>query len=159
MMKNLTIRLVSALVLTIFALAPAAAETFKLTYTFSFGNVLEADIEGELQADGDTVVVTAVKNARLDDNPGAPLKFITSLADLVDNTNTNKPVLTLSGKNNDISMCSTKSCTGEFVTFDGVKQFLGRPGIYTSVSYGHTMSGGRNADEVYEEGRYRLVRE
>ncbi|MCP5076191.1 MAG: hypothetical protein GY947_23215 [Rhodobacteraceae bacterium] len=139
-----------------FSAGPMAAENFKLTYNFTFGSVLEADITGELQDDGDTVVVSAIKNARFDGDAGPALTFVTSLADLVDGTDTNHAVLTLSGLNNDVSTCSDNTCIEEFITFDGVKQFLGAPGIFTSVSYGSTYSGGVNAAEQYDPANYSL---
>ncbi len=139
-----------------FAAGPVAAENFKLTYNFTFSSVLEADITGELQDDGDTVIVSTVENARLDGVAGSSLAFVTSLADLVDGTDLNEPVLTLSGLNNDISICSDKTCVAEFITFDGVKQFLGTSGIYTSASFGSTYSGGANAAEQYDPANYSL---
>ena len=138
------------------AAGPVAAKDFKLTYKFTFGSVLEADISGELQEDCDTVIVSAVENARLDGVAGPSLTFMTSLADLVDGTGRNEPVLTLSGKNNDISICSDNSCVAEFITFDGIKKFLGTPGIYTSASFGNTYSGGVNAAEQYDPANYSL---
>ncbi len=139
-----------------FAAGPVAAENFKLTYNFTFGSVLEADITGELQDDGDTVIVRTVKNALLDGVAGPALPFVTSLADMVDETDLNEPVLTLSGLDNDISVCSDNTCVAEFITFDGVKQFLGTPGIYTSASFGNTLSGGANASEQYDSANYSL---
>ncbi|MEM1046950.1 MAG: hypothetical protein AAGL24_12385 [Pseudomonadota bacterium] len=140
----------------LFAAGPVAADDFKLTYNFSFGSVLEADITGELQDDGDTVIVSAIENARLDGKAGPDLTFINSLSDLVEGTDANEPVLTLSGQNNDISICSDNTCVTEFITFDGVKQFLGKPGIYTSAAFGSTFSGGPNAGEEYDPANYSL---
>ena len=149
-----------AAIIAVAALAatPAAAESFRLTYTFTFGGLLEADITGELQDDGDTVIVSAVENARLDGVAGPALSFVTSLADLVDRTDLNEPVLTLSGLGNDISACSDDTCVAEFITPDGVKQFLGTPGIYTSAAFGNTLSGGVNAAEEYDPANYSLER-
>ncbi len=140
-----------------FAAGPVAAEDFRLTYTFTFGSVLEVDVTGELQDDGDTVIVSAFEKARLDGVAGPALPFVTSLADLVDGSDLNDPVLTLSGLDNDISVCSDSTCVAEFITFDGVRQFLGKPGIYTSVSFGNTFAGGANAAERYDPANYRLV--
>ena len=139
-----------------FAAGPVAAEDFRLTYNFTFGSVLEVDITGELQNDGDTVIVSTIEKARLDGVAGPALPFVTSLADLVDGTDLNDPVLTLSGLGNDISVCSDRTCVAEFITFDGIKQFLGAPGIYTSASFGGTYSGGVNAAEQYDAANYRL---
>ena len=136
---------------------PVAADGFSLTYTYSFGSVLEADVVGELQDDGETVIVTAIENARLDGVPGPALPFVTSLADLVGGTDGNEPVLTLSGIGNDLSACSDDTCVQEFITFDGVKQFLGAPGIYSSAAFGSTYSGGANAGEPYDPANYSLV--
>ena len=58
---------------TAFAAGLVAAEGFKLSYSFSIGSVLEADVVGELQADGDTVIVSAVESARLDGEAGPVL--------------------------------------------------------------------------------------
>lgn len=137
--------------------APAAAESFRLTYSFTFGSVLEADVIGELQDDGETVVVSAIENARLDGVAGPALTFVTSLADLVDEIDARDPVLTLSGVGNDISACSDATCVMDFITFDGVRQVLGRPGIYTSAAFGNTLSGGANAAEVYDPANYSLA--
>ena len=145
------------LVAAAFAAAPVAAEEFKLTYHFTFGRVLQAHITGELQDDDETVIVNAVENVRLDGLGGPDLPFVTSLADLVEETDLNDPVLTLSGLNNDISICSDDTCVVEFISFDGVKQFLGTPGIYTSPALGSTYSGGINAAEPYDPANYNLV--
>ena len=158
----MVMRVVGLGILCLLMMAPGAAdavgaEQFKLTYRYSFDRILEADIIGELQEDGDTVIVSAVENARLDGVAGPPLPFVTSLSDLVNGTNGNKPVLTLSGTKNDISMCSDSSCTGEFISFDGVMQFLGMPGIYTTSAYGSTYSGGANAGEKYDAANFRLI--
>lgn len=144
------------LVATALTAGPAVADDFKLTYTFTFGSVLEADVTGTLQDDGGTVIVSAVENARLDGASGPALPFVTSLADLVDQTDLNPPVLSLSGLGNDISACSDDTCVLDFITFDGVKQFLGSPGIYTSASFGNTLSGGANAAEKYDPANYSL---
>lgn len=139
-----------------FAAGPVAAASFKLSYSFTFGSVLEADITGELQDDGDTVIVSAIENASLDGVAGPALPYMTSLADLVEGTDLNDPVLTLSGLDNDISACSDDSCVADFITFDGVAQFLGTPGLYTSAAFGHTMSGGANSGEPYDPANYSL---
>ena len=136
--------------------AGAQAETFRLSYGFSFGSVLEAEITGDLQEDGDTVIVSSVAQARLDGVAGPEMPFVTSLADLVDGTAGHPPVLTLSGEGNDFSVCSDESCTGDFITFDGVKQVFGMPGIFTSPAFGNTMSGGAHAGETYDAARYIL---
>ncbi len=135
----------------------AATDTFTLTYSFTFGPVLEAQITGDLQEDGDTVIVTAIENARLDGTPGPALPFVTSLSDLAAGTDENPPVLTLSGQRNDISACSDTTCTADFITLDGVKQFFGEPGIFTSPAFGDTMSGGANATERYDPANYKLT--
>lgn len=150
-----TNRIAAALFAGLVAL-PAAAETFRLSYSFSFGSVLEADITGTLQDDGNTVIVTAVDNAGLDGAPGLSMPFVTSLADLVDGTDGNDPILTLDGTGNDFSACSDKTCVAEFITFDGVKQLFGMPGVFTSPAFGNTMSGGANAGESYDPARYSL---
>lgn len=155
-MSTSTYGLATIFAVAAFAAGPVAAEDFKLTYKFTFGSVLEADVTGELQDDGDTVIVSTVENARLDGVAGPSLTFVTSLADLVDGTDLNKPVLTLSGRKNDISICSDKTCVAEFITFDGIKKFLGAPGIYTSASFGSTYSGGANAAEQYDPANYSL---
>ncbi|MEQ9691608.1 MAG: hypothetical protein RLO48_17940 [Bauldia litoralis] len=99
------------------------------------------------------MIVSAVENARLDGASGPALPFVTSLANLVDQTDLNPPVLSLSGLGNDIS---ADTCVLDFITFDGVKQFLGSPGIYTSASFGNTLSGGANAAEKYDPANYSL---
>lgn len=153
-----SIRLIAAsLAIGAFAVGPAAAESFRLSYDFSFGSVLEAEITGALQDDGETVIVSAIENARLDGVAGPALPFVTSLADLVAGTDLNAPVLTLSGLGNDIAFCSDATCTTDFVTFDGVAQVLGHPGVYTSAAFGHTMSGGTNAPEPYDPAFYNLA--
>lgn len=155
-MGKSTHRFVAVFITAAFIAGPVAAEDFKLTYKYTFGSVLEADISGALQDDGETVIVSTVENASLDGEAGPALTFIKSLSDLVDGTDLSKPVLTVSGQNNDISICSDETCVTEFITFDGVKQFLGKPGIYTSASFGSTFSGGPNAGEQYDPENYSL---
>ena len=132
-----------------------AAGEYRLTYTFSFGSVLEMDVTGAMQEDGETVVVSAVEAAWLDGEAGPALPFVTSIADLVQGGG-DGPVLTLSGENNDFTACSDESCVEEFITFDGVMQIFGTPGVFTSTAYGKTYSGGENAGEVYDPANYAL---
>ncbi len=140
----------------VLAVGPVAAENFSLTYTFTFGSVLEADITGELQDDGNTVIVSSFDNVRLDGVAGPAMPVVMSLSDLVDGTDLHDPVLTLSGVANDISVCSDTTCAADFITFDGVRQILGGPGFYTSPPFGNTMSGGANAAEQYDPANYTL---
>ena len=66
---------------------------------------------------------------------GPALSLVTSVADLVEGTDLNDPVLTLSGLDNDFSACSDDTCTAAFIIFDGVAQVLGTPEVYTSAAF------------------------
>lgn len=136
---------------------PVAAEDFALTYSFSFGATLRAEVTGTLQDDGRTVHVEAVRNPRLGGTAGPPLVFLTSLSDLVAGRGTAPPILTLDGQGHDMSACSDPTCTAGFITFDGVRQVFGAPGVFTSPAFGDTMSGGANAMEPYDAARFSLT--
>ncbi|MBF9029232.1 hypothetical protein HKCCE3408_02380 [Rhodobacterales bacterium HKCCE3408] len=154
MIRPFTIAMTAQLV----AIAPADAETFRLTYTYTFGSVLEADVTGEMLDDGETVAVTAIDNVTLDGVAGPDLPHVGSVAIILDPTSSAAPVLTVSGIGNDLAACTDHPCTetSDFLTFDGIYQVLGRPGIYSTAPYGDTMSGGRNGHESYDPANYSL---
>lgn len=82
----------------------AQAATFNLEYTFGTGEVLTAVIEGALQADMNTVLVTGTGAFAVDGIPGPTLPEFAALTDLSEATGAS-PVLTLDGSLMDLAAC------------------------------------------------------
>ena len=85
-----------------FSLSKAAqAAQFNFSYTISPGNILSGMIDGDVQADNDTVFVTAVTMPLFNGVPGPPLPFLSSASTVVQGLLV-PPVVSLSGLTMDL---------------------------------------------------------
>ncbi len=101
-------------------LPTAQASFFNLSYTLTAGGLLEAELEGNLQIDGNTVIITAINDAQFNGAPTpGPLNFFDSLSNL-DISSGLPPRLSLDGSSAlDFIACFTPACFGGFL-FDTV---------------------------------------
>lgn len=98
----------------------ASASTFKLEYEFDT-NQFVADIDGVLQADGNTVFVTSVTNMLVNGAAAPAFGFVSSATDTVSVaagvpvTTPTPSTLTLDGSDLDFIACLTSACLSGFV--------------------------------------------
>lgn len=140
-----------------FAAQAAKAATYQFTYDFASGVTLSATIEGDLQVDGNTVVVTSVTEAALSGATSfafPAFASIDSTRDILLAENSRSPVLLLDPALGalDLGACATSSCTTASIglaidTTGGVAPF-------PVVGYG---TGSGPVFEAFDAGRYSLV--
>ncbi len=90
----------------------AATVVFDFVYQSTFGPLI-GQLDGELQADGNTVIVTSVHNFAVFD--GAALSFSTPYVDSVFGTTLPGPAMvTLDGTGMDFTACASSQCLEGF---------------------------------------------
>ncbi|MEM6904784.1 MAG: VPLPA-CTERM sorting domain-containing protein [Pseudomonadota bacterium] len=125
----------------------AHAVVFDLSYTLESGQVLTADIEGILQGDMNTVIVSGVTNAALDGVLGAEIVVVNSFSDVFIGS-TAPPVLTLDGTALDFVAFDAAEFDG--FSFDTVALQFGSPLFTSGSSYGATR-------DLYNPANYSLT--
>lgn len=130
----------------------ASAAAYAFSYASVSGGTLEGLFEGELQADGDTVIVSAVSDLAFDGSPGPALTFVTSLSDFGRDTGF-PPTVTLCGAEMDLLACTAAGCPagadGLILTFAGLIGG-GGGGLFTTSGFG-------GLDENFDPDRYSLA--
>lgn len=126
----------------------AQAATFNLLYELESGQTLRATIDGTLQLDGDTVIVGAIADTRLDGIATPVLTFLDSVSNDQFDSGV-PPTLSLSGTTLDFFACTTPDCPEGFL-FDTAGVALGAPAYLSSPSFG-------SAFEAYDPARYSLA--
>ena len=106
--KPLTVALATVATAT---LAPvASAATFNFSYTSSKGTIT-ATVDGTLQPDNNTVLVSSISNTTFNGSPAPALPFIGSAFDFfVNNFPTGQAVLSLDGSGLDFIACDNTNC-------------------------------------------------
>jgi hypothetical protein len=96
--------------------ALAADQVFSFTYSNpTFNVVLAGELLGTLQADGNTVVVSAVQGIpTLNGLPTVAAPFVDSIIDVVAQTSFLPPVVSLNGSIMDFAACTDASCDDGF---------------------------------------------
>lgn len=142
------------LVAAAFCASSASAATFDLTYEAT-GGVLSATIEGTLQADMNTVVVTGVQDfATFDSIAGPSLPTVISMDELIILSGLLDPVLTLDGSYLDFAAESA----------DRAEAFLFAVGNYSSVGTGGNFFAaspafGNSSGEPFQRANYSLTKQ
>lgn len=97
------------------AASPAQAIGFNFSYLSSIsGDVLTGMLEGDVQADNDTVIVSAVNMANVNGSPvGFPFTFVDSLSNL-DFDSGAPPIVSFSGTEMDLIACENAFCDEGF---------------------------------------------
>ncbi len=135
----------------ILALSSIAAEaaTYHMSYEDSNGGLLTATIKGNLQADGDTVFVTAVLNAAFDGVAGPALGYVTSSTNYFFGLS-KAAQLSLTGANNDLLACIDGTCFDGFAFIPGnFSGFYSVPTYTTGLAFGAIL-------EDFDPSRYSL---
>ena len=128
---------VAALLCASLPAVPAAAATFDLSYIFG-ANVLTATIEGTLQPDGNTVLVTGVSESALDGAPLGPLPFVDSVSNVTSGSGA-PASLSLDGTTADLIACFTPLCVDGFA-FDLAGVVFGIPAYSSGASFGDLLA-------------------
>jgi hypothetical protein len=124
----------SALAAGIVSTAPAEAASFNFSYTLQSGSVLAGMLEGDLQADNDTVFVTGISMPTFNGVAGPDLPFIQSVSEFF-GLGTAAPTVSLSGAVMDIIACESASCFDGFA-FEASGAVLGSPAYSSGSFYG-----------------------
>jgi hypothetical protein len=96
-------------------LAPvASAATFNFSYTSSLGTIT-ATVDGTLQPDNNTVLVSSISNTTFNGSPAPALPLIGSyLNSILASVITGQAVLSLDGSGLDFIACDTTACPSAF---------------------------------------------
>ncbi|MBZ8181450.1 PEP-CTERM sorting domain-containing protein [Oscillatoria salina] len=125
-------------VLSLGAIANSAeAASFNFSYTLQNGDILSGMLEGEVQADNDTVIVSEISMASFNDVLGPELTLIESFFEFLTGT-PGVPTVSFSGSVMDIIACGTSNCSDGFL-FEGSGSLFGTPAYSSGFSYGNTF--------------------
>lgn len=134
-----------------FFLPQAEAALFNLSYTLAGGGILEATLDGTLQADNNTVIVNSVLDfATFNGVAGPSLPFANS-TDAQFGVPGGVPTLTLDGSFQDFIACTSGACNDGFAFSVGnfVAASFGVPVYNSGVSFGDTL-------DLYNPANYSL---
>lgn len=152
MKKNLFSVVVASGAVTVGLMTAAPAEAVKLykfSYTLQSGGMLGGQLEGLLQPDNDTVVVSTIINPTFNTATVPDLPFVRSSSEFAGGGAPADPVVSFSGSNMDIIACRTSSCSEGFA-FDFIGAFGPPPTYASSLTYG-------DAFEPYDPSRWTLA--
>ena len=150
-------RTLTAAATVAFAAQAADAATYQFTYDFASGVTLSATIEGDLQGDGNTVIVTSVSDAALGgavifDFPD--LTKVDSARDVAFSQDIRTTRLSLDGsaESIDFAACNTDPCTASSIGFavDTTSDITGFPIVGYNIGSGPVF-------EVFDAARYSLA--
>lgn len=127
----------SALAVGIISTAPAEAASFGFSYTNQSGGVLAGMLEGDLQADNDTVFVTGISMPTFNGVAAPELPFIQSISELF-GVSFAPPTVSLSGTVMDLIACTDGFCDDGFA-FDASGVFAGFPLYSSGSSFGQSV--------------------
>ncbi len=114
------------------------AATFDLSYTLSTGSQLDVDLQGILQADNNSVIITDIDAVEFDGvSFTSQINFFDSISHLSDPTIGLPPVLSLDGTVLDFIACFTMACNDGFAFF---ADDFNPPAYLGGLSFGLTQS-------------------
>ncbi|MGK7878619.1 MAG: PEP-CTERM sorting domain-containing protein [Crocosphaera sp.] len=129
----------------------AEAALFNFSYTSESGDIVSGMLEGEVQGDNDTVIVSAITMPMFNGSPAPDVNFIDSVSNFAEASGF-PPTVSLTGTvtSMDIAACVDPDCFDGF-SFDGLQTFAPGFSIYFSgASYG-------DANEVYNPANWSLT--
>ncbi|MDY7014484.1 MAG: PEP-CTERM sorting domain-containing protein [Cyanobacteriota bacterium] len=129
------------------AMNAAEAASFNFSYTLDNGDLLSGMLEGDVQADGDTVLVSEITMPMFNNAPAPELTFFESALEFLAGI-PGSPVVSFSGLTMDIIACDTSACDNGFA-FEGSGLFT-VPAYISSGFYG-------DASEIYDPARWELA--
>ncbi|HBE21744.1 MAG TPA: PEP-CTERM sorting domain-containing protein [Cyanobacteria bacterium UBA11149] len=127
----------TALSMGIFNINPAEAASFNFSYTLQNGSILSGMLDGDLQADGDTVFVSAINMPTFNGVAGPDLPFVQSAIGFSTGNFGQTATVSFSGNLMDIIACTDSNCFEGFA-FEGSGAIFGFPLYDSSSSYGNT---------------------
>lgn len=131
--------------------ANATLATYDFSYTFSGGvDVLTGTLDGTLQPDNNTVVVSAITNAAFDGVPGPALPYLNSLEGFLSLPGF-PPVASLDGSILDFISCTDATCSDGFLLDSQGVFSAGTPEVITGLSFGAIR------DEIYDPARWSMT--
>jgi hypothetical protein len=141
-MKNRQLRpkiakkfVLTAVAASVFAVTnPVQAVNFSFSYILSSGDNLTGEVIGDLQGDGDTIIVSKVVSSEFNLVLGPSLPFVNSVSNAIQGSGI-PPTLSLSGSRMDF-LAATDRVQTEGFAFDGTGIFYGYPAFVSSPFYG-----------------------
>ncbi|NES70356.1 MAG: PEP-CTERM sorting domain-containing protein [Okeania sp. SIO2D1] len=129
----------------------AEAASFNFSYTLESGDVLAGMLEGDIQADGDTVFVSAITMPTFNGVAGPDLNFVESWIELLLGAD-GSPTVSFSGLVMDIFACDTLDCSGDpdGFAFESTGSLVGFPAYGGGESYG-------GVSELYNSDNWELT--
>ncbi len=121
------------------SIEPAAESTgFNFSYTYENGDILSGMMTGEIQEDGDTVIISAVTMPMFNGSPAPDIGFVESFVE--SNTGIEgSPTVSFSGSTMDIIACNNKTPCNDGFAFDGTGFVEGFPTFQGNVSFGDVL--------------------
>ncbi len=122
-----------------FSIEPAAESTgFNFEYTYENGDILSGMMTGEIQEDGDTVIISAVTMPMFNGSPAPDIGFVDSWVGASEGGNDLRATVSFSGSTMDIIACDTSECDDGF-GFDAAGVFFGVPLVTTTGDFGGAL--------------------
>ena len=121
--------------------APLQAQAADQLYAFAYDSTafqvrIAGTLQGSLQADGNTIVVSQVLGMpSFNGAPAVALPFVDSLIDVVGRTAFLPPVVSLDGRRMDFAACTSAACSDGF-GFEA-SGIAGYPVVYALASFGN----------------------
>ncbi|MCS6812242.1 MAG: hypothetical protein NZ772_01520 [Cyanobacteria bacterium] len=138
--------------LSIMGIEPVDAASFRFSYTLEAGDILSGTLEGNLQGDGNTVVVSSITSPSFNNVLGPSLPVTRSFVQAFHSFGSSSAPATVSlnGLVMDILTCSNAFCLNGFA-IDGGGTLFGSPIYIASTAYGTGFS------EPYNPARWQLT--
>lgn len=132
----------------------AYGASFNFSYTLESGDVVSGMMDGIIQPDNDTVIISAVNMPMFNGSPAIDLLFIDYSAAGLENQIPSAPaIVSFSGSTMDFLACDTSLCDDGFlfVTSGFLADFFGSPLYNSGPSYGL-------AAEIYNPANWNLTK-
>lgn len=126
---------------------PAEAASFNFSYTLQNGSILSGMLDGDVQADGDTVFVTSVSMPTFNGVAGPDLPFLNIPSYLLGGSGT--PTVSISGLLMSFLACDSPVCSDGFL-FESSGAVFGLPLYNSGSSYGSSF-------ESYDSSKWQLT--
>ncbi len=127
----------SALSMGVFNINPAEAASFNFSYTLQNGSILSGMLDGDVQADGDTVFVSAINMPTFNGVAGPDLPFVESLFEFFGGP-AGSPTVSFSGNVMDIIASIAPQGIDGFL-FESSGAVFGFPIYNSGNSYGQAF--------------------
>lgn len=152
-MNSTTMRAAAVAALLATSAGAADAAIYNLSLTTFGGDILTLDVDGALDADGDTVLVNALLNVMFNDIAGPVMQFFMSVTEI--DSRVRKPAsFSLNGYGSDIFACDTSACNDMFFFAPPSYPVFGAATVDADFFRSGPSFG--DANEVVDQARYSL---